>query len=190
MSSDLCEICLAADRIRAAAETYMGLVEVGVGLIPAGGGCKELLWRHQEGIPEEVTMDLFPLVQRVFQTIGLAKVSTSAAEARQAGFLRPTDQITVNRDYLLHDARHTVLEMVAEGYTPPQPPRLRVVGSAGYGNLRGAWYNMAPARFITGDGRPLGQKHVYDLVVGDVADCSIYVVHYVLVLEREAFLSL
>jgi 3-hydroxyacyl-CoA dehydrogenase len=185
-----CEICLAADRIRAAAETYMGLVEVGVGLIPAGGGCKELLWRCQEGVPDDVSMDLFPLVQRVFQTIGLAKVSTSAAEARLAGFLRASDQITVNRDYLLHDARHTVLEMVAEGYTPPQPPQLRVIGRSGYGNLLAALYNMETARFITSYDRHIGQKLAYVLAGGDVPDGSRVSESHLLDLEREAFLSL
>jgi 3-hydroxyacyl-CoA dehydrogenase len=185
-----CEICLAADRIRAAAETYMGLVEVGVGLVPAGGGCKELWWRHLEGLPADVTMDLFPLVQRVFQTIGLAKVSTSAAEARQVGFLRASDAITVNRDYLLYDARQTVLEMLAEGYTPPQPLRLRVVGRSGYGNLLAGLYNMEMARFISRYDRHIGQKLAYILAGGDVPDGSMVSEQHLLDLEREAFLSL
>jgi 3-hydroxyacyl-CoA dehydrogenase len=185
-----CEICLAADRVRAAAETYMGLVEVGVGLIPAGGGCKELLWRHQEGLPNDVSMDLFPLVQKVFQTIGLAKVSTSAAEAQQAGFLRPGDQITVNRDYLLYDARQTVLDMVAEGYTPPPPPRLGVVGRSGYGNLLAALYNMETGHFISSYDRHVGKKLAYVLAGGDVPDGSTVSERHLLDLEREAFLSL
>jgi 3-hydroxyacyl-CoA dehydrogenase len=185
-----CEICLASDRIRAAAETYMGLVEVGVGLIPAGGGCKELLWRHQEGVPDDVPLDLFPLVQRVFQTIGLAKVSTSAAEARQLGFLRASDQVTVGRDYLLYDARQTVLDMAAEGYTPSQPPRLRVVGRSGYGNLLAALYNMETAHFISPYDRHIGKKLAYVLSGGDVPDGSTVSEQYLLDLEQEAFLSL
>lgn len=185
-----CEICLAADRIRAAAETYMGLVEVGVGLVPAGGGCKELLWRHQEGIPPDVPLDLFPLVQRVFQTIGLAKVSTSAAEAQQAGFLRASDRVTINRDYLLYDARQTVLDLVAEGYAPPPPPRIRVVGRSGYANLLAGLYNMHTARFISDYDRHIGKKLAYVLAGGDVPDGSTVSEQHLLDLEREAFLSL
>jgi 3-hydroxyacyl-CoA dehydrogenase len=185
-----CEICLASDRIRAAAETYMGLVEVGVGLIPAGGGCKELLWRHQEGVPNDLPMDLFPLVQRVFQTIGLAKVSGSATEARQLGFLHASDRITVQRDYLLYDARQTVLDMVAEGYTPPQPPRLRMAGRSGYGNLLAALYNMETARFISSHDRHIGKKLAYVLSGGDIPEGSTVPEQHVLDLEREAFLSL
>ncbi|HEY7493195.1 MAG TPA: 3-hydroxyacyl-CoA dehydrogenase/enoyl-CoA hydratase family protein [Candidatus Tectomicrobia bacterium] len=185
-----CEICLAADRIQAAAETYMGLVEVGVGLIPAGGGCKELWLRHIEGLPDDVPVELFPLLQRVFQTIGQARVSTSAAEAQQTGFLRASDQITVHRDYLLYEARQTVLHLVAAGYTPPRPPRLRVVGRSGYGNLLAALYNMETARFITSYDRYIGTKLAYVLAGGDVPDGSTVTEQHVLDLEREAFLSL
>jgi 3-hydroxyacyl-CoA dehydrogenase len=185
-----CEICLTADRVCAAADTFMGLVEVGVGLIPAGGGCKEMLWRCQEGLPDEVPMDLFPLVQRVFQTIGQARVSTSAAEAQQAGFLRPQDRITVNRDYVLSDARQLVLDMAGQGYTPPPSPRVRVVGRSGYGNLLAALYNMEVARFITEYDRHIGQKLAYVLTGGDVPEGSRVSEQYLLDLECEAFLSL
>ena len=185
-----CEICLAADRMRAAAETYMGLVEVGVGIIPAGGGCKELLLRSQEGIPSDLPMDLFPLVQRVFETIGLARVSGSAAEARHAGFLRANDQITVYRDALLYDAKQTVLDMVAEGYAPPQPTMLRVVGRSGYGNFLAGLYNMETARQISSYDRQIGRKLAYVLSGGDVPEGSKVSEQHVLDLEREAFLSL
>ncbi|MDH3598475.1 MAG: 3-hydroxyacyl-CoA dehydrogenase/enoyl-CoA hydratase family protein [Candidatus Tectomicrobia bacterium] len=185
-----CEICLAADRMQAAAETYMGLVEVGVGLIPAGGGCKALLQRYGEGIPDDVPMEFFPLVQRVFETIGLAKVSTSAAEARQMGFLRPRDRISVYRDSLLHDAKQAVLEMVAHGYTPPQPSMLRVVGRSGYGNFLAGLYNMETARQISSYDRQIGRKLAYVLSGGDVPDGSHVSEQHLLDLEREAFLSL
>jgi 3-hydroxyacyl-CoA dehydrogenase len=185
-----CEICLAADRISAAAESYMGLVEVGVGLIPAGGGCKELLLRHQEDLPEDVSIDLFPLVQRVFQTIGLAKVSGSAAEARQLGFLRRSDRITAYREALLSDAKQAVLALAAADYVPPQPPMLRVVGRSGYGNLLAGLYNMETARQISSYDRHLGRKLAYVLAGGDVADGSQVSEQHLLDLEREAFLSL
>jgi 3-hydroxyacyl-CoA dehydrogenase len=185
-----CEICLAADRIDAAAETYMGLVEVGVGLIPAGGGCKELLLRHQESLPEDASLELFPLVQRVFQTIGLAKVSGNAGEARQMGFLRPGDRMTMYRDALLHDAKQTVLEMATAGYTPPQPPMLRVLGRSGYGNFLAGLYNMETARHISRYDRHIGGKLAYVLTGGDVPDGSKVSERHLLDLEREAFLSL
>lgn len=185
-----CEICLAADRICAAAETYMGLVEVGVGLVPAGGGCKELLRRHQASLPADVHLDLFPLVQRVFQTIGLAKVSTSAAEARAAGLLSARDLIVINRDYLLFQARQAVQALLAEEYAPPRPARIRACGRSGYGNLLAALYNMETAGFLSSYDRRIGQKLAYVLCGGDVPDGSTVSEQHLLDLEREAFLSL
>src|SRR5256885_10417223 len=108
-----CEIALHADRVQAAAESYIGLVEVGVGLIPGGGGTKEMLARAVEGVPAE-QIDLLPFVQRVFETIGFAKVSTSAVDARRLGFLDEVDRITMNRERLLADAKAHALERVNE----------------------------------------------------------------------------
>jgi len=185
-----CEICLAADRIHAAAETYMGLVEVGVGLIPAGGGCLALLQRSGEGLPDNVAIDLFPLVQRVFETIGLAKVSTSAAEARQLGLLRASDTVTVYREALLYHAKQSVLDLAAQSYTPPWPKRVRVVGRSGYGNFLAGLYNMEMARQISAYDRHIGRKLAYVLAGGDVPDGSQVSEQHILDLEREAFLSL
>jgi len=185
-----CEICLAADHIDAAAETYMGLVEVGVGLIPAGGGCKALLQRYGEGLPKQVAMDIFPLLQRVFETIGLSKVSSSAIEARQMGFLRRSDRIIVARDALLYEAKQRVLEIAAPGYIPPQPATLGVVGRAGYGNFLAGLYNMEIARQISAYDRHIGRKLAYVLCGGDVPGDSCVTEQHVLDLEREAFLSL
>jgi 3-hydroxyacyl-CoA dehydrogenase len=185
-----CEICLAADRIHAASETYMGLVEVGVGLIPAGSGCLALLQRSCEGLPENVAIDLFPLTQRIFETIGLAKVSTSAAEARQLGFLRATDMVTVYRDALLYNAKQSVLDLAAQGYMPPLPGMVRVAGRSGYGNFLAGLYNMEMARQISTYDRHIGRKLAYVLAGGDVPDGSKVSEQHVLDLEREAFLSL
>ncbi|ETX08669.1 3-hydroxyacyl-CoA dehydrogenase/enoyl-CoA hydratase family protein [Candidatus Entotheonella palauensis] len=185
-----CEICLAADHIHAAAETYMGLVEVGVGLIPAGGGCLALLQRGCEGLPDKVAIDLFPLVQRIFETIGLAKVSTSAAEARQLGFLRANDPVTVYRDALLYNAKQSVLDLAAQDYTPPLPGMVRVAGRSGYGNFLAGLYNMEMARQISAYDRHIGRKLAYVLTGGDVPDGSQVSEQHLLDLEREAFLSL
>jgi 3-hydroxyacyl-CoA dehydrogenase len=168
----------------------MGLVEVGVGLIPAGSGCLALLQRSCEGLPENVAIDLFPLTQRIFETIGLAKVSTSAAEARQLGFLRATDTVTVYRDALLYNAKQSVLDLAAQGYMPPLPGMVRVAGRSGYGNFLAGLYNMEMARQISTYDRHIGRKLAYVLAGGDVPDGSKVSEQHILDLEREAFLSL
>ena len=122
-----CEIALHGDRIQAAAEGYIGLVEAGVGLIPAGGGAKEMLARSVEGLANP-RADLLPRVQKVFETIGFAKVSTSAADAARLGFLREVDAITMNRERLMADAKAVALERVREGYRPPAPRTAIPVG--------------------------------------------------------------
>ena len=119
-----CEIALHADRVQAAAETYMGLVEAGVGLIPAGGGTKEMVARAIEGVPPGTT-DFLPAVQRAFETIAFARASTSAVDALRLGYLRPIDAITMNSERLLSDAKARALQRVEEGYHPP-PPRLAI----------------------------------------------------------------
>ena len=116
-----CEMVLHADRVRAAAETYIGLVEVGVGIIPAGGGTKEMLVRTLDSIPKNVDdADPFPFVKRAFETIALAKVATSAEEARTFGFLAEDDTISMNGDRLIADAKKEVLALAATGYVQPQ----------------------------------------------------------------------
>jgi 3-hydroxyacyl-CoA dehydrogenase len=113
------EVAMAAARIVAASETYMGLVEVGVGLVPGAGGCKELVRRVVSPVMKRSpNADPFPFVQNVLQTIGMAKVSTSAEEARSLGFLGAADRVVMNRDHLLDEAKREVLEMAEEGYTP------------------------------------------------------------------------
>jgi 3-hydroxyacyl-CoA dehydrogenase len=125
-----CEIALHADRLQASAESYIGLVETSVGLIPAGGGTKELLARSIERLAGAPT-DLLPSVQRAFETIGFAKVSTSAAEGRGFGFVRDVDRVTMNRERLMADAKAFALERVAEGYQPPPPRTAIPVGGEG-----------------------------------------------------------
>ncbi len=122
-----CEIALHGDRVQAAAESYIGLVEVGVGLIPGGGGTKEMLARAVDGLPANHP-DLLPFVRRVFETIGFAKVSTSAADARRLGFLGDADRVTMNRDRVMADARAYALERVREGYQRPAPRTAIPVG--------------------------------------------------------------
>lgn len=123
-----CEVLLHCDAIQAHAESYIGLVECGVGLVPGWGGNGELLdrWRHNPALPKGP----MPAVAKVFETVSTATVSKSAAQAIELGFLRPTDQVTMNRDRLLADAKARVLAL-AEGYQPPEPPVFRLPGAGG-----------------------------------------------------------
>ena len=127
-----CEILLASDAVQAHAESYIGLVEAGVGVVPAWGGCKELLARYASD-PKRPKGPM-PPVAAAFETIGLAKVAKSAFEAKELGFLRASDRVTFNRERLLADARQRALEL-AEGYQPPEPAELFLPGPSGNASL-------------------------------------------------------
>jgi 3-hydroxyacyl-CoA dehydrogenase len=193
-----CEVCLAADRIRYGAETYMGLVEVGVGLIPAGGGCKELLIRNTERLfevqkggiyPKQI--ELMPFVARAFEAIALAKVSTSGPEAAKLGYLRPTDKMTVNRDYLIEDAKSTVLAMNMEGYTPLKPlDEIRVPGENTLAMIKLAVWTLHEQGYATDHDVTVSTKVAHVLCGGNVLADTKVSEQYLLDLEREAFMSL
>ena len=193
-----CEVCMAADRVRYSAETYMGLVEVGVGVIPAGGGCKELIIRNTEHFfevqkgglyPKQIEM--MPFIARAFETIAMAKVSTSGQEAVKLGYLRPTDKMTVNRDYLIEDAKKTVLAMNIEGYVPPRPKdEIRVAGENTFSFIKLALWTMHESGYITDHDLTVSTKVGYVLCGGNVLADTKVTEQYLLDLEREAFLSL
>jgi len=193
-----CEVCLAADRVRYAAESYIGLVEVGVGLIPAGGGTKELLIRNTEHLfevpkggiyPKQI--ELMPFVARAFETIAMAKVATSGPEAVKLGYLKSTDKMTVNRDYLIEDAKKTVLAMNMEGYRPPMPrDNIRVAGENTLAMIKLALWTMHESGYITEHDVTVSTKVGYVLCGGNVLADTLVSEQYLLDLEREAFLSL
>jgi len=186
-----CEICLHTAKIRAAAETYIGLVEVGVGLIPAAGGCKEMLLRSLEGIPEGTEVDLLPFFRHAFETIAFAKVSTSATDAQRLGYLRRNDGFTMNQDRLLHDAKQVALGLVAEGYTPPQPrDDIKVLGTRAIAAAQTQLYNTRCGGYISDHDERIAGKLAGVLAGGDVAPGTLVTERYLLDLEREAFLSL
>jgi 3-hydroxyacyl-CoA dehydrogenase len=187
-----CEICLACTKMQAAAETYMGLVEVGVGLIPAGGGTKEMLLRCTEGIPSGVVdADLLPFVRKAFETVAAAKVATSAKEAQNLGFMRSTDKITINRDYLLHDAKKTVLDLVKEGYRPPRfKKNIKVMGERGYALLQMGLFYMREGGYISQYDEHVGKKVAHIMTGGSLPDGTEVTEQHLLDLEREAFVSL
>jgi 3-hydroxyacyl-CoA dehydrogenase len=185
------EICLGADRIRAAAETYMGLVEVGVGLLPAGGGTKEMVIRHLEGIPEGVTADPLPFLRKAFETIGMAKVATSAKEARDLGFLRPWDRVSIQRDFLIQEAKNTVLAMNREGYEMPRPRTdIALPGRSEFSTFAYTLYAMRVAGHISEFDERIGRKIAFVMTGGEVPRGTRLSEQDLLDLEREAFLSL
>jgi 3-hydroxyacyl-CoA dehydrogenase len=182
-----CEITLHADRVQAAAEAYIGLVEAGVGLIPAGGGTKELLARAMESLPAGA--EPLPFVQRAFETIGFATVSTSGPDARRLGFLRAGDAISMNRERLLADAKVVALARVAT-YAPPQPRRVPVGGPSVFAALKLGVHLAWRAGRISDHDAVIGRKLAWILSGGNVPAPTTLTEQQLLDLEREAFLSL
>ena len=182
-----CEIVLHADRVQAAAESYIGLVEVGVGLIPAGGGTKEMLARAMDEVPPRA--DVLPFVQRVFETIGFATVSTSGPDARRIGYLRAADAITMNRERLISDAKALALAL-AGSYVPPQPRSIPVGGANVLAALKLGVHLAWRAGRISDHDALIGRKLAWVLAGGDIAGPATVSEQHLLDLEREAFLSL
>nr|MBA3766378.1 enoyl-CoA hydratase/isomerase family protein [Acidobacteriota bacterium] len=187
-----CEMVLHADRSRAAAETYIGLVEVGVGIIPAGGGTKEMLVRAMDSIPKNVTdADPFPFVKRAFETMALAKVATSAEEARTLGFLTEDDTVSMNTDRLIADAKQEVLALASTGYVAPQPRTdILALGLPALATLKLGIHQMKRGGFISDHDALIGEKLARILTGGDLNHPTRVSEQYLLDLEREAFLSL
>jgi 3-hydroxyacyl-CoA dehydrogenase len=184
------ELCMACPHVQAAAETYMGLVETGVGLIPAGSGTTEMARRAAARIPDGVDADLLPLVRWAFETIAMARVSTSAEEAKALGYLRPSDGISVNGDLLLADAKAAALALARAHWRPEPPAPIRVVGQRGYAAIESALHIMRTGGHITDHDVVVGRKLGYVLCGGLVPDGTRVAEDYLLDLEREAFLSL
>ncbi|MFL6278364.1 MAG: 3-hydroxyacyl-CoA dehydrogenase NAD-binding domain-containing protein [Blastocatellia bacterium] len=184
-----CEVTMHGDRARAAAETYLGLVEVGVGLIPAGGGVKELVMRATQGAASGG--DLFARIRKVSEAIATAKVSTSAFEARELGFLRDTDPITMNRERLIEDAKQTALAMVREGYVAPHPRTdIPVLGESALAPIKLAIHMMVRGGYISEYDAHVAGKLAYIITGGDLTHAAQVSEQYLLDLEREAFVSL
>ena len=185
-----CEVCLGADRIVAHAELYMGLVEIGVGLLPAGGGCTNLWRRFVENIPEAVQdAELGKFFIASFMNIAMAKISTSAADARANGFLGPRDRIVFNRDYLVGEAKKEVLDMVAAGYAPPVRRPIPVMGESGQGMIDAELYNMHSAQFVSEHDAYLASRIAFVLSGGQTRTNARVDEEVLLTLERQAFID-
>ncbi|MBC6699663.1 3-hydroxyacyl-CoA dehydrogenase/enoyl-CoA hydratase family protein [Hymenobacter puniceus] len=184
-----CELNLHCDRVVAAAETYMGLVEFGVGLIPGGGGTKEMTLRtalkYEEGEPE------YNLLRNAFMTVSTAKVSTSAHEAFDLGFLRRGDEVVVNSNRVLAQAKAAAIELAEDGYTQPlQKTNIKVQGKGALGMFLTGVHAMKEGRYISDHDVKIANKLAYIMCGGDLSSPTEVSEQYLLDLEREAFLSL
>ncbi|RAJ98217.1 3-hydroxyacyl-CoA dehydrogenase [Larkinella arboricola] len=184
-----CELNLHCDRVVAHSELYMGLVEVGVGLIPAGGGTKEMAARasdlYQTGDPE------LNILQSIFMNIATAKVSTSAQEAREMNYLLPTAQIVLNRSRLLAEAKQVAIELAENGYTQPKPRKdIKVQGKTGIALFKAGITAMRMGRYISEHDQKIAEKLAYVICGGDLSTPQTVSEQYLIDLEREAFLSL
>jgi len=185
-----CEITMHASRVVAAAETYIGLVELGAGVIPAGGGTKEMLRRIVNPVMRVENAEVLAPLQRAFLQMGQAKVATSAEEARGMNILGPADRIVLNRDHLLTEAKKEVLHMIAAGYKPPAPEPIYAAGRDALAAIRiGAWM-FQEGKYITQYDHHIASKLAYVMCGGDLTRGQWVSEQYILDLEREAILSL
>ncbi|RNF39321.1 3-hydroxyacyl-CoA dehydrogenase/enoyl-CoA hydratase family protein [Planococcus salinus] len=184
------EVALPAAHIQASMETYMGLVEAGVGLVPGGGGNKELYIKHLKGLPNGVTVDYQNIANKVFESIAMAKVSTSAEEARENNFLSFVDGISVNSDHLIYDAKQAALALYENGYQAPLREKVPVTGEPGYATLLLGAEGMFLSGYISEYDLKLAKKLAFVIAGGKVPYGTEVDEQYLLDLEREAFLSL
>jgi 3-hydroxyacyl-CoA dehydrogenase len=184
-----CELTMHGDQVQAAAETYIGLVEVGAGVIPGGGGTKELTMRVSDRIQ---TGDVeYNALQNTFMNIATAKVATSAEEARDLDILRPQDQVSINKDRQIADAKRSVLALAEAGYTQPTPRSdIKVQGKGGMALFLAGINGMKMGKFITDHDAKIVKKLAYIMCGGDLSYPTEVSEQYLLDLEREAFLSL
>lgn len=188
-----CEIAMHGARCLPNGETYMGLVEVGVGVLPAGGGCKEILVRVTEGIPDgvvEAGLNMQYHMAKAFENIAMAKVATSAMEAMELGYIRKTEAINMSRDQQIYEAKQIVKALTMTGYKPPRPALIPVMGENFRGLADAILMNMRYGNFISDFDLVVSRKVAYVLSGGDCAEGTYVTEQEILDLEREGFLSL
>ena len=179
---------MGADAVHSACEVYTGLVEVGVGLIPAGGGTKEIYARHISRMP--AGGDPLPHLRNAFETVALAKVSRSALDAKRLGYFSASDTFSMNNDRLIQDAKSVVLQM-SKNYRQPQPRKdILLTGRAGFAYLQAGIYLMKQAGYISEYDAKIGEKVAWMMTGGDLTEATRVDEQFLLDLEREAFLSL
>ncbi len=185
------EVCMAADRVCAAGETYMGLVEVGVGLIPGGGGCREMIKRLVSPAMKTADSDPLPFLAKAFENIAMAKVSASALQAREMGFLTDNDRLIMKGEHRLAEAKRMVLEMVAASYAPaPRTKSIYALGQRGIAALSIAAQSMYWGDYVSEYDLFIAKKIAHILSGGPLTSPQWVDEQVILDLEREAFLSL
>lgn len=184
------ELIMSGSRATAYAELYAGLVEIGVGVIPAGGGTKEMLRRILNPVMRTKNAEPLPVLQRIFEQIGLAKVAASAEEARQSGILSACDRVILNRERLLTEAKKEALHLVSAGYQPPLLEKIYAAGRDALSAMRVGIHMMKKGGYITEYESHIAGKLAYVLTGGDISQPAWVEEQYILDLEREAFLSL
>jgi 3-hydroxyacyl-CoA dehydrogenase len=187
-----CEMAMHGAKCQPCGETYIGLVEVGVGVIPAGGGCKELMVRLTEGIPDGVIaagLNLQTILGKAFETIATAKVATSAMEAMELGFIRKTENISLNRDQQIYDAKQVALGL-SKFYKKARPALIPVMGENFRGMCDAILYNMQYGNYASAYDVQIARKVAYIISGGDCAEGTLVTEQEILDLEREAFMSL
>jgi 3-hydroxyacyl-CoA dehydrogenase len=185
-----CEIAMHASRVVAAAETYIGLVELGAGVIPAGAGTKEIIRRVINPAMKTENAEALPFLQRAFLQIGQAKVATSAGEAREMGILSAQDRVVLNRNHLLSEAKKEVLHLINAGYAPPAPESIYAAGRDYLGALRIGAFMFKEGNYISEYDHHIANKLGYVMCGGELSRPTWVSEQYILDLEREAFLSL
>ena len=184
------ELCMGADAVQAAAETYSGLVEVGVGLIPGGAGTLNMLWRALEGVPEGVDFDTYAAVTQTFKNIALAKVATSAEEAKAFGYLRQTDGVSFDRARQLHETKQRAIGLANAGYHPPIPRAYKLPGESGIATLKMMVNTLVAGKYASEHDAKIALKLANVLCGGPSGSTHAVTEDEILELEREAFLSL
>lgn len=184
------ELTMSCSRRVAAAETFIGLVEVGVGVIPAWTGTKEMLRRVFNPVMRIPNADPVSAMQKVFEQIGLAKVATGAFEAFEMGFFQPGDRIVMKKEHLLYEAKRSALAMIQEGYQPPMPERIFAPGRDVLAALRAAVWGLREAGWATEHDAVIANKLAWVLSGGDITEPTWVPEEYILELERAAFLEL
>ncbi len=184
------ELCYGCDAVQAASETYSGLVEVGVGLIPGGAGTLNMLWRSLEGVPEGVDIDTYAFVTQTFKNIALAKVATSAEEGKAFGYFRSTDGVSFDRARQLWETKQRAVGLANAGYHPPVPRAYKLPGESGIATLKMLVNTLVAGKYASEHDAKIAMKLAHVLCGGVSGSTHAVTEDEILELEREAFISL
>ena len=184
------ELLLHSDMVAAHHELYAGLVETGVGLIPAGGGTKEMVYRYLNNVTDVDSADEISFLREAFKTIGMAKVSSGASQARKLHILRDRDSVIMNRDLLIKSAKSYALAMAGAGYRPPREPYIRLLGQTGFSALKLMLHNMKEANFVSPYDVVVGEKLAEVMTGGNISEPQWVPESYMMKLEKDAFVDL